>query len=100
MTPVRRFVRDHSLAIVTLGAFLALWLGGQAWAGHRSYNDEQRAHGEPAVTAKTAMTAAILRPITLRPIMTRLLRCAGTTYLCPRRPWVDARNRWPLPVVT
>jgi Domain of unknown function (DUF6766) len=46
---MRRFVRDHSLSIVTLGAFLVIWLGGQAWAGHRAYNDDQRDHGEPTV---------------------------------------------------
>jgi hypothetical protein len=32
---MRRFFRDHSLSLVTLGAFLVIWLGGQAWAGHR-----------------------------------------------------------------
>jgi hypothetical protein len=46
---MRRFVRDHSLSLATIGAFLVIWLGGQAWAGHRSYNEEQRSHGEPAV---------------------------------------------------
>ena len=34
---------------MTLGAFLVIWLGGQAWAGHRAYNDDQRDHGEPTV---------------------------------------------------
>jgi hypothetical protein len=47
---MRRFIRDHSLSIVTLGAFLVIWLGGQSWAGHRAFNDEQRAHGEPTVS--------------------------------------------------
>jgi hypothetical protein len=46
---VRRFVREHSLSIVTLTLFAVIWLGGQAWAGHRTYNDEARAHGEPIV---------------------------------------------------
>jgi hypothetical protein len=35
---MRRFVRDNSLSIVTVGAFLVIWLGGQAWrlcAAHR-----------------------------------------------------------------
>ena len=55
---VRRLLRDNSLSIVTLGMFLVLWLGGQAWAGHRSYNDEQRAHGEPAVSMAEYVTRA------------------------------------------
>jgi hypothetical protein len=36
---MRRFVRGHSLSIVTLSAFLTIWFGGQAWSGHRAYND-------------------------------------------------------------
>jgi len=55
---MRRFVRDHSLSIVTLGAFLVIWLGGQAWSGHRAYNDDQRAHGEPAVGFGEYLTRA------------------------------------------
>lgn len=47
---MRRFVRDHSLSLVTLGVFLVIWLGGQVWAGHRTFNDDQRAHGEPTVS--------------------------------------------------
>jgi hypothetical protein len=55
---MKRFVRDHSLAIVTLGMFLTIWLGGQVWAGHRTYNDEQRAHGEPTVSVAEYLTRA------------------------------------------
>ncbi len=55
---MRRFVRDHSLAIVTLGAFLLIWLGGQTWAGHRAFNEEQRAHGQPAVSLPVYLTQA------------------------------------------
>lgn len=50
MAPMRRFVRNHSLSIVSLCVFLVIWLGGQAWAGHRAYNEERRAHREPAVS--------------------------------------------------
>jgi Domain of unknown function (DUF6766) len=46
---MRRFVRDHSLSIVTLGGVPLHLAGRQAWAGHRAYNDDQRDHGEPAV---------------------------------------------------
>jgi hypothetical protein len=55
---MRRFIREHSLSIVTLGLFLIIWLGGQAWAGHRTYNEEQRAHGEPTVSMAEYVTRA------------------------------------------
>ena len=55
---MRRFVRDNSLSIVAFSVFLVIWLGGQAWAGHRSYNDEQRAHGQPAVGIAEYLTRA------------------------------------------
>jgi hypothetical protein len=55
---MRRFVRDHSLSIVAFGAFLLIWLGGQAWAGHRAFNDEQRAHGEATVSLPEYLTRA------------------------------------------
>jgi hypothetical protein len=55
---MRRFLRDHSLSIVTLGAFLIIWLVGQAWAGHRAYNDDQRSQGEPEVSIGEYVTRA------------------------------------------
>ncbi len=55
---VRRFVRDHSLSLVAFGAFLVIWLGGQVWAGHRTFNEEQRAHGEPTVGLPGYLTRA------------------------------------------
>src|SRR4029453_6496881 len=35
-----------------------IWLGGQAWAGHRTYNEEQIAHGEPTVSLPEYLTRA------------------------------------------
>jgi hypothetical protein len=58
MEAMRRFIRDHSLSIVALGAFLVIWLGGQAWTGHRTFNEEQRSHGEPAVSFGEYLTRA------------------------------------------
>ncbi|HMG40737.1 MAG TPA: DUF6766 family protein [Acidimicrobiales bacterium] len=58
MTAMRRVVREHSLSIVTLGMFLVIWLGGQVWAGHRTYNDEQRSHGQPTVSVADYLTRA------------------------------------------
>jgi Domain of unknown function (DUF6766) len=55
---MRRFVREHSLSVVTLGVFLAIWLGGQTWAGHRAFNEEQRANGEPTVSFSEYLTEA------------------------------------------
>jgi hypothetical protein len=58
MAGVRRFVREHSLSIATLTAFVVIWLGGQAWAGHRTYNEEQRSHSEPTVGFGEYLTSA------------------------------------------
>jgi hypothetical protein len=58
MGTMRRFIRDHSLSIVALGAFLVIWLGGQAWSGHRAFNEEQRAHGEATVSFGEYLTRA------------------------------------------
>jgi hypothetical protein len=58
MVAMRRFIRDHSLSIVALGAFLVIWFVGQAWAGHRAFNEEQHAHGEPAVSFGEYLTRA------------------------------------------
>jgi hypothetical protein len=55
---MRRFMRDHSLSIVTLAVFLVVWLGGQAWSGHRAYNDDQRAHGAAPVSFGEYLTRA------------------------------------------
>jgi hypothetical protein len=55
---MRRFLREHSLSIVSLTAFLVIWLAGQTWAGHRSYNEEQRSHGEPTVSFGEYLTSA------------------------------------------
>lgn len=45
---MRRFVRDNGLSIVTLTFFL-LCLLGHSLVGHRTYNLEQREHGESSV---------------------------------------------------
>src|SRR5262245_6140896 len=65
MKAMRRFIRDHRLSIVALGAFLVIWLGGQAWAGHRAFNEEQRTHGEPPVSFGEYLTRADFGEATL-----------------------------------
>ena len=62
---VRRFVREHSLLLVAFGAFLVIWLGGQVWVGHRTFNEEQRAHGEPTVSLPEYLTRAEFGEATL-----------------------------------
>jgi hypothetical protein len=47
---VRRFLRENSLALITFGVFLVIFLGGQTGSGYRVYNGEQREHGEPTVS--------------------------------------------------
>ncbi len=44
----RRFLHDNSLSLVVFGAFLLLWFG-QSVAGHRTFNEDQRSHGSPAI---------------------------------------------------
>lgn len=46
--PQRRFWHDHGLSLVLLLLFVLTW-GGQALAGWRVYNEEQRQHGEGAI---------------------------------------------------
>jgi hypothetical protein len=46
---MRRIWRDNGLSIVLTLLFLGA-MAGQVASGHRAYVDEQRAHGEPAVT--------------------------------------------------
>ena len=55
---MRRFLRERSLSIVMLGAFLVIWLGGVTWSGHRTFNEEQVAHGEPTVSFDEYLTRA------------------------------------------
>lgn len=54
--PRRGFLRDNSLSLVFLVLFLAA-LAGQAVAGHRLYNDEQREHGEATVSLPEFVTS-------------------------------------------
>jgi hypothetical protein len=46
---MRRTLRDNGLSLI-LGAMFLASIGGQTAAGVRTYNADQRAHGEPAVT--------------------------------------------------
>jgi hypothetical protein len=55
---MRRFARDNSLSIVAVGLFLLVWIVGQSWAGMRAYNEEQRDHGEAAVSYGDYLTSA------------------------------------------
>jgi hypothetical protein len=55
---MRTFVRNNSLALVALGVFLTIWLGGQTVAGMRTYNEEQRDHHEATVSFGRYLTTA------------------------------------------
>jgi hypothetical protein len=55
---MRRILRDNGLAIAALGLFLLVWMVGQTWAGHRTYNEEQASHGEPTVGFVEYLTTA------------------------------------------
>src|SRR5215218_3050200 len=54
---MRRFVRENSLSIFFGLLFLGA-LTGQAIAGHAAYNQEQLAHGEPAVSLGRYVTSS------------------------------------------
>ena len=45
----RRIWHDHGLSIVLVGLFVVSFIG-QAWSGWYTYNDDQLAHGEAAVS--------------------------------------------------
>jgi hypothetical protein len=55
---MRRFLRDNSLTLVTLGLFLFTLLFGQGLTGQHTYNADQKAHGEPTVGLGTYLTTA------------------------------------------
>jgi hypothetical protein len=46
---MQRFLRDNGLSLVMFGLF-ALFLVGQSITGFAVYNDEQREHGETAIS--------------------------------------------------
>lgn len=47
---MKRFLRDHSLSIASLGLFFLTFLVGQTLTGQRNYNADQRDHGEQTVS--------------------------------------------------
>jgi hypothetical protein len=54
---MRRYWRDNGLSIVLLVLFLAFMVG-QAVAGHRTHNEEQREHGQSPITFATYLTSS------------------------------------------
>jgi hypothetical protein len=46
---MRRFFRENGLSIVLLALFVAFWIG-QSVAGYREHNNEQRDHGQAAIS--------------------------------------------------
>jgi hypothetical protein len=46
---LRRILRDNGLSLTLVALFLAFWVG-QALVGHRQHNEEQRQHGQPALS--------------------------------------------------
>ncbi len=54
---MRRFLRENSLGLF-LGALFLAALGGQAIAGHISYNEEQLSHGGAAISLGRYLTSS------------------------------------------
>ena len=57
MSPRPGFLRSNSLSLVFLAIFLVA-LAGQAVAGQRLYNDEQRTHGEKPISFPRYVTSS------------------------------------------
>jgi hypothetical protein len=55
---MRRFIRENSLAVVSFGLFLVVFVGGQSVAGHRTYNEDQRTHGGTEISYADYLTTA------------------------------------------
>jgi hypothetical protein len=55
---MRRFLRNNSLSIALVGAFLLIWLAGQTSAGLRTYNAERRQDGDTEVSFGRYLTTA------------------------------------------
>ncbi|HEX5708632.1 MAG TPA: DUF6766 family protein [Pyrinomonadaceae bacterium] len=47
---MRRFFRENGLSLVWLGLFFFTFIFGQSYFGYREYNEDQREHGQSAVT--------------------------------------------------
>jgi hypothetical protein len=56
--PASSFFRRNGLALAATGLFVVLFVGGQSWAGLRSYNADQQAHGQPTVSYPEYLTTA------------------------------------------
>ena len=53
---MKRFLRENGLSLV-IGALFVGTMVGQTMTGHRAYNDEQREHGQDAVTLGGYLTS-------------------------------------------
>jgi hypothetical protein len=55
---MRRVLRENALSLVAFGLFFFTFIVGQSVAGSRTYNEEQRSHGEPEVGYVEYLTTA------------------------------------------
>src|SRR5687768_12373601 len=53
---MKRFAKENSLTLVTFGLFFITFIVGQSLAGQRTYNEEQRDHGEETVSYTEYLT--------------------------------------------
>ncbi len=53
---MKRFFRNNGLSLVLFGLFFFTFLIGQSLVGRQEYNNEQRDHGQPAVTYSEYLT--------------------------------------------
>ena len=78
---MKRFASEHSLGLVSFGLFLVVWIGGQSVAGHRTYNEEQRAHGESEISYGAYLTSAHFGEATFENWESEFLQMGGYVML-------------------
>ena len=55
---MKRVWKNNGLSIVLFLAFVLIWLVGQSWTGMRTYNADQREHGDAAVSFGEYLTTS------------------------------------------
>jgi hypothetical protein len=75
------WVRDNALSIVAVGLFLVVWMGGQAVTGWHVDNEDQKAHGQPAVGFGSYLTSAHFGEATFENWESEFLQMGGYVLL-------------------
>ena len=77
---MRRFWRNNGLSIVLILLFV-ITLAGQTLAGHRHYNQEQRAHDQPGVSYGEYLASADFLEVTMENWESEFLQMGAFVFL-------------------